>query len=274
MKKFLVASDLSVRSDRALERAIRLARQHEAALTVLHVIDDDLPAPLVARLRESAAETLGEVLKAQDAPENAEVRIEAGDAVVTISETAEAVGADLVILGIHRPRAFWDMLSGTTMERIVRALRCPVLLVSEPVTGPYRSVLCGIDLSPASETAARTAAALAPEADYHSYHAVHVPYRGLIAREARERQIAPFLHEAEDELAAWLKQADLPEALGTPEILTESVETAFETMRKKTDCDLFAIGAHGRTPLSPTLLGRFTQDHIRQPVCDTLVVRG
>ncbi|WP_170842129.1 hypothetical protein [Pacificibacter marinus] len=46
------------------------------------------------------------------------------------------------------------------MERIVRILEYPVLLVSHPVTGPYQSILCGLDLSPSCLAAGRTAMSL------------------------------------------------------------------------------------------------------------------
>ena len=42
MRKFLMATDLSPRSDRALERAVMLAREHDARLTIVHVVDEVL----------------------------------------------------------------------------------------------------------------------------------------------------------------------------------------------------------------------------------------
>ncbi len=46
MKRLLIATDLSPRSERALARGLRLARQHGAELRVLHVVNDALPAYL------------------------------------------------------------------------------------------------------------------------------------------------------------------------------------------------------------------------------------
>ena len=47
MKRLLIATDLSSRSELALARALRLTRQHGAELRVCHVVDDALPAHLV-----------------------------------------------------------------------------------------------------------------------------------------------------------------------------------------------------------------------------------
>ena len=47
MKRLLAATDLSERSDRALQRAVAIAGQHSAALEILTVVEDALPAPLL-----------------------------------------------------------------------------------------------------------------------------------------------------------------------------------------------------------------------------------
>ena len=47
MKKIMVATDFSERSDRALRRATLLARQFDAAILLVHVVDDDQPRRIV-----------------------------------------------------------------------------------------------------------------------------------------------------------------------------------------------------------------------------------
>ena len=55
MKKLLLATDLSARSDRALERSLSLARERGADLTVVHVVEGDLP-PALAEAQNRAAQ--------------------------------------------------------------------------------------------------------------------------------------------------------------------------------------------------------------------------
>lgn len=272
MKRILVTSDLSVRSDRALDRAIQLAKQHGAGLSVLHVVDDDLPPSVVETLSAAARGALSRVLEAAGAGK-ADVELRVGPIVETICAAADALEADLVVMGVHKTRAFWDMVSGTTMERTVRALGRPVLLVAEPVNGPYASVLCGVDLSPASAAAARAAAGIAPGARMTAFHAVHIPYRGLLGTDDTMYELAPFLAEAETELARWWQKADLPAGLERPSPTADDVGHAFEIARLKSGADLFALGAHGRPAFAPTRLGGFAEDLLRRPVCDVLVVR-
>jgi nucleotide-binding universal stress UspA family protein len=60
MKKILVATDFSTRSDRAIRRAILLAKKFEAAVSLIHVVDDDRPTRIVDAERESASMLLSE----------------------------------------------------------------------------------------------------------------------------------------------------------------------------------------------------------------------
>jgi nucleotide-binding universal stress UspA family protein len=273
MKKILVTSDLSHRSDRAVERAVQLSQQHGAKITLLHVIDDELPATMIAQMRVAAQETLAAVLKSESAPESAEVVIKTGPIMDTIVAFAKDMDPDIVVLGTHKPRIFWDMFTGTTVERIVRALEHPVLLVSQPVTGPYQSILCGLDLSPSCLAAGRTAMSLSPDAKATTFHAVHVPYRGMLAPHASEKQTAPFFNDANNRLAQWWDENDIPEGMSKPEVSLTSVSLAFEQARTQSKADLVTLGAHGRTSLAPTFLGSFTEEQIRTPITDVLIVR-
>lgn len=272
MKLILVATDLSERSDRALERAFALAEQTGAALKLLHVTDGDLPEEIAKIHQHEALQRLTTLTAARP---QIETRIEAAidDPMSYIHTVAEAQDADLIVLGAHRRRPLTDMFFSTTMERLVRASRRPVLLVSQATAGAYRRPLCGIDLSPASAAAARMAAHLAPEAEIASFFAYHVPFHSMAGGELEQR-LAPFLAEAKAELDAWTKTADLPERFQKPEPVMAGVRQALDRAMAVNKPDLLAVGAHGRSSLSLNLLGSFTQELLREPLCDTLVVRG
>lgn len=53
-----MASDLSARSDGSLQRAVSLAHDFNAELTVVRVVDGSLPQPIVERHVQDAGETL------------------------------------------------------------------------------------------------------------------------------------------------------------------------------------------------------------------------
>ena len=79
MKRLLLATDLSSRAERALDRAMRLALQHQAELRVLSVFEGDRPANLVDAERAEAEKVLyGRLQTAGDAKPSSSISIVAG----------------------------------------------------------------------------------------------------------------------------------------------------------------------------------------------------
>lgn len=274
MKSILVASDLSERSDRAVRRAIRLARNHGAACHVLHVVDDDLPADLATRWREDAATQLARFVEALDT-EGTEVSqdVRIGDPLVGIPDVVSERDVDLIVLGLHRPRTFLDRLRETTMERLVQLLRKPVLLVRDPDGHDYETVLAPISFSPACSNVSRAARAVAPEARIHAFHGVHLPFSGLTGEKPGGPMSRALIAEAEAVRDTWLAK-DRPGL--TPdqiEIVTGSLREVMAAQLAKVRPDLIAIGAHTRFALAPHALGSFAAELVRDPPTDLLIAR-
>ncbi|MEO0682479.1 MAG: universal stress protein, partial [Pseudomonadota bacterium] len=165
MRRILVASDLSARSDRALARAAALAQTHGAALHVAHVTDDELPAALAHPQAEAARAHLLHALGGA----TAELHAETGDPAEALPALAERLDVDLLVVGPHRGRGLADLVASTTVERIVRASLRPCLLAQAAPPAPYARALCGVDLSPAAAAALRAVRRLAPDAAIHAF---------------------------------------------------------------------------------------------------------
>ncbi len=138
MQSLLMATDLSSRSDRALERAVSIAREAGAKLTIVHVVDDALP-PSVADAQEEFARTaIREHARSLTKRGRPQVSIEVvvGRPYAQIFEAAEKSDAELIVLGMHREDTLKDMFRGTTVERVIRTGPFPVLLVKDRCTGP------------------------------------------------------------------------------------------------------------------------------------------
>lgn len=275
LQHLLVATDLSPRADRAVARAFDLAGQLGAQLTVLSVIDEALPEEMTKQMKAMAEARLERFAASRKGAEAVrhETRVLIGDPVGAISAAAATEQADLLVLGLHRPRPFLDILRETTMERIVRLQDCPVLLVTAPADHPYATVLAALDFAPASTHALSLAAEMAPEAALHGLHAVHVPYKGFSPAAGAAGPSAPFLREARDSYHLWRDQAPLPDRLGEVELIEGAVEGVVRTRAAQLDCDLLCLGAHGRVGSAPALLGSLTNDLIRTPPCDLLIAR-
>jgi nucleotide-binding universal stress UspA family protein len=135
MKQILFATDFSEESVAALPYAVSLAQEHQSNLTLLNVAGKPEIGDLVhaAQYAESTARRLEALV-----PKEAELwcvpncRVEHGQEAVKIMEVATAMGADLIVLGVHRPEGG---LGATThllrsiAHHVVANAQCPVLIV-------------------------------------------------------------------------------------------------------------------------------------------------
>ena len=102
-------------------------------IRLLNVVEDipsyvaaELPAGLVEKSIENAKQTLDDVAAASTG--KVEVDVRAGHAKTVILTAAVECGADLIIIGSHRP-GLQDYLLGSTAGRVVRHSTCSVLVV-------------------------------------------------------------------------------------------------------------------------------------------------
>lgn len=141
-QRIMVAVDGSETSNRGLKEAIGLAKDQNARLAIIHVIDivvtfgaGQFPGTYVEATRELARDISGQAYKtAQAAGVDAELLspeiVTSGYHVAdTIAEKARDWGADLLVAGTHGRRGVNRLLIGSVAERIVRVAPCPLLLV-------------------------------------------------------------------------------------------------------------------------------------------------
>jgi len=135
MKEILYATSLSPESLNALPYAVSLAQEHQARLTVLHVIGDPEVEELVhaENYVESTKRRLRELIPAEaSAWCEANFVVEQGPTAKKILEVATALGADLIVLGIdgaagHRSTSIH--MFRPTAHYVVTQAECPVLTV-------------------------------------------------------------------------------------------------------------------------------------------------
>jgi len=135
MKQIVFATDFSPESLAALPFAVSLAQEHQSHLMLLNVAGKQEVGDLVHA--EQYAESTLRRLQAL-VPEGAELwcepkcRVEQGPEAEKIMEVAVALGADLIVLGLHRPQgglgATTHILRSVAHDVIVNA-QCPVLTV-------------------------------------------------------------------------------------------------------------------------------------------------
>jgi nucleotide-binding universal stress UspA family protein len=149
--KILVPVDFSPCSEEAFRVALTLARTFQSELLLLHVIDTGalatfnrlglLAVPSDAqgqkrRLRHHARLNVRRLLESEEAMGVTAKRIVVeGGPFVEIAKTARAEKVDLVVMGSYGGRLgnVDKIFFGSTAEKVVRTVGCPVLTVPLPL---------------------------------------------------------------------------------------------------------------------------------------------
>ncbi|MDO9016405.1 MAG: universal stress protein [Deltaproteobacteria bacterium] len=279
----LVATDLSCRCDRALDRAVQAARRRDARLVVLTVLD---PLSAAARERRSYAPSWWQLpnLRAvterrlrDDLPSDvrASVRVEEGPVVESILAVAAAEGCGLIVTGIARDETFGRLVLGTTVDALVRRATVPVLVVRARPRAPYHRVTVATDFSAPSRSALETALGLFPDGKISVFHAFDAPYVGMSGGD-RSAALPAHRASAAERCEAFLDGADLPpEARGRLRVVLEYGPPGRVLLEYVADSegDLIVLGAHGRPPLLDLFLGSVAKQVLDEADTDVLVVR-
>lgn len=277
----VLATDLSERSDRAFDRALRLAREHRARLTIVYVIDDALPAEIGQRLHGEAMDFINHQIDASKIKGHADIQVRLVRSRVhqTIIEQGQDTHAHLVILGIHRADALIDTFRGTTVERVVRLGDRSVLVVKKKPMRGYRNIVVGIDLSQPSRYALEFALRLFPHADFTVLHIKSAPtgrsmrqHKALADLGAQHQ--AQLLSMIEDVTGEMTRELEIKEFKLKASM--EEGETVSAILRhvESQRPDLLVVGTHGRSGVKRSLLGSVAERLLTVAPCDVLAVRG
>ena len=135
IRTILLATDLTVASREATDRAIDLAGRLDARLLIVNVLEKRRLAGSGSheRVDQARAEREAHLVKvvrdARAAGVTAEFLVWEGDPGGSIAAAAEAEGADLVVVGTRGRSGAERMLLGSVSDHVVRHAGCPVLVV-------------------------------------------------------------------------------------------------------------------------------------------------
>ena len=141
LKKVLVPTDFSESARHALTYGTSFAREYEAELTLLHVVEnltvgyasDLFPVPMQEVFQEISGYAKTELAKlgAQAREKNVSVveHVAQGKPSAEIIRFARETEIDMIVLGTHGKGMLDQALFGSTTERVVRRAPCPVLTV-------------------------------------------------------------------------------------------------------------------------------------------------
>lgn len=281
MNRILLATDFSTRSDRALRRAVLLARQISAEIVLVHVVDDDQPPKLI-RVEECAAvnllNDLAATLRETDRV-HCESHVSCGEPFQAIADEAERTSADVIVMGPHRRQALRDVFIGTTIERTIRLSRRPVIMANAVPAGAYARVLVATDFSDCSARSVKDARKLGliDHIDVLVLHAFDAPAQSMMMRSSTTiDRSKDYIAEEEARAAALLskfvQELDLRPSRRFVQLIEVPVPEMIRNCVRKYKIDLVVIGTHGRAGPEKFLLGSVAEEVLRDCEADVLVV--
>lgn len=272
MKRILVATDFSERSDRAIRRAVLLAKSSGAALTLAHVVDDDQPARLLRAAKEAAEALLDEQSQAlRDVDGLAcDHLLFTGDPFDKLVAAVKDRDPDLLVIGPHRRRLLRDVFVGTTAERTIRASNKPVLMANGVPGGPYRHILIAVDLSECSADAVRAVQGLglARRAKISVLHIYEAPHTGHMVRASLTKdEIKGYMKDEEKRadavLSTFLRSLDLEPDNRLLELALTSTADCIHAAASEVAADLVVVGTRGHGGMTKFLLGSVAEGVLR-----------
>lgn len=290
----LVATDFSETADLALDRALELAASHESEITLVHVMQADLP-PLAApemivvppnfeeMLREACVGGLSQAAsRVREAGLRVSTHLEQGRAASQIAACADAIAADLIMLGTRGNTGFKRLLLGSVAEEVVRIADQPVLTVHPGDVRsiePVRRLLFPTDFSEAADQALAAATLLLMGSEdaeiilVHTYHIAPmvVPLGGFgngtspmlvaNAHQFAETAAAPSVAA----LRAGGFRVEVVIERGDPaEVVTE--------LASERDVDIIVMGTRGHSKWRQFLLGSTAERIVEHATCPVLTV--
>jgi universal stress protein A len=147
-QKILIAVDFSENSNYAFDYALTLAKQFDAELTVMHVINEpidlrgfyvphisfeqlekEIEAGAAGMMEKFCQERMGDYRNYLTCLVN-------GIPYEEIIRKAKEIDASLIVLGTHGRTGLDHIIFGSTAERVVRSSPCPVLSIRLPAEKP------------------------------------------------------------------------------------------------------------------------------------------
>ncbi|MBC2846147.1 universal stress protein [Winogradskyella flava] len=271
MKKIIIPVDFSKYSEYALETGAALAKQHNAELIVMHMLElsESIFSTSSTERNEETAFMLmvtnKEFEEFLDKPylEGITVTpiIKHHKVLKEVSKVASREKADLIVMGSRGHSDHDGIFTGSNTEKVVRYSETPVLVVkSKPESVNFKNVVLGCDFSEESIDAVKKAIeALKELSENTTLLHVNLPNLGFMSTDEIDEKITDFF-----------KLADLQDKASSIAYISDhTVEDGVLNYARRNRADAVAIITHGRTGLSHFFGGSISEDlvnHSRLPV--------
>jgi len=200
--------------------------------------------------------------------------VERGAPAEVIVRIAADRGCELIVTGIARDETLGRFGLGTTVDRLVRRARIPVLVVKQRARASYHNIVVATDFSESARHALRAAMRFFPDRSLSLFHAYEPPFTGIMGDSPRYAEEHREL--VRGECARFLKEMDIPaKRRRALKLLAERGEPAYllQDFARHERIDLVVLGTHGRSAMFDMVIGSTARAILSCLPCDALVVR-
>ena len=305
-----VVEDPSAEPDTAMARAVSLATNSQARLTVLHVADEPRLGPFAgsvtvndfkARERDQVIEQLSLLVRGVDKGLDVAVDVRFGAAFVEVVREVLRNGHDLVIKQVGKGGAH-SFLFGGIDQHLLRKCPCPVWVMVGDTSANYQRILVAVDFDPWEESNEEDTlegslnrqildlAAMLAVTDFAQLHVVHA------WESITDNMIRVFGSELSDNEVAGNRDRERREHQSRLDILNHRMQQQFggETHRylaprfhlrkgaprdvvpavaNELKADLVVMGTVSRTGIPGLLIGNTAEVILNNLECSVLAVK-
>lgn len=295
-KKILVTTDLSPKSEAAVNKAIDLAKMYDFWLEVLHIVNpplfewtwgseykDELDKKEDTRVskEKELSDKIKEALNRKSNRLNVHVKV--GSPATEILEFSKKIEADAIVMGgsgeYHPLEA---LVLGTTTKRVIENIGIPVIVVKAQKEGSYKKILIPTDFSEDSKKAIKFTMELFPDAEFVLLHMMEVPsefrlkYYGMNESDIKE---VVSSHKLKEQHAMQVFMGELQKMSiceNKCSLMPMTIESSLNSavivdQAKKVGADLISVCAHKINDLTSKLIGNMADDVLDQATMDVLL---
>lgn len=291
MSKLLVATDFSAPARHAVMRSATLAKQLAASLHITHIVEPSFTEHLKALLKLDQQQTQ------QYAEKNAQLQLNAlmtavvehtgiqpslslhnGSLLPTLAEQVKDYDADLVLVSSKGEDFIRHWTLGSTAERLIRLLNCPMLVVKQSTQVRYQRVMIAMDFSDWSMSSLQLARIVAPDAHYVLAHVFDIPEEGKLRMAGvSEMDIINYrnslMQERQAELNEIAQRSGLANTQWSPLVMKGNASSRLLEAEEEQDIDLIVLGKHGKGWFKEMLLGSTTKHLLTDSRTDLLIAQ-
>lgn len=281
MPLLLVGIDFSSRSDRALRRAVLLARESDYELLLVGVVEENASTEPDGTQTSDASAVLRRMERTLNEDDGVRCRSEVrtGRPSEQLAKAAQEAEVDLMVIGPHRRGLIRDAFGAVTAERIVQQSQTPVIAANALPSGPYRRLLLPVDLGDASRQMAHAVRNLdlAEDAEIVLLHiydpeAREMLGRAMASRETKRDYLAERASMAKKDLEDFAATVGLNRATQLVKESRGPMAADIGQFAVEDGTDLIIVSRSGKGLIGRSILGSVTEDLLRSGRIDVLVV--